>query len=111
MAGQRWAVDLGSGNYELKGYWADGTGDGQRYSYYRKSTRGHNTLTFGGWDGRPGPSGQRVDGSRMTLISQFHGSSTGGPKSAHELGIRPPGPDLGGAILQVGPRYEDAHNH
>ena len=83
MAGQRWAVDLGGDNYALKGYWDYGTKDGQRYSYYRKSTRGHNTLTFGGWDGHPGPSGQRVNGARMTMITEFRGGSTGGgPKHA-----------------------------
>ena len=53
-----WAIDLGSGSYALRGYWTKSSKDGARYSYYRKSTRGHNTLTFGGWDGHPGPSNQ-----------------------------------------------------
>jgi hypothetical protein len=39
--GQRWAVDLGSDDYELPGYFGD-----RRYSYYRISTRGHNTITL-----------------------------------------------------------------
>ena len=53
-----WAIDLGSGSYSLRGYWTKSSKDGARYSYYRKSTRGHNTLTFGGFDGHPGPSNQ-----------------------------------------------------
>ena len=53
-----WAIDLGSGSYSLHGYWTKSSKDGARYSYYRKSTRGHNTLTFGGFDGHPGPSNQ-----------------------------------------------------
>ncbi len=39
--GQRWAVDLGSDDYGLPGYF-----DTQRPTYYRCSTPGHNTLTF-----------------------------------------------------------------
>lgn len=70
MGGQRWAIDLGSGNYGLKGYWTKESKEGARYSYYRKSTRGHNTLTFGGWDGRPWPSNQLVGGPE-TMISEF----------------------------------------
>ena len=71
MGGQRWAIDLGSGNYGLKGYWDKGSKDGQRYSYYRKSTRGHNTLTFNGFDGHPGPSNQGVGAAYNTVISKF----------------------------------------
>lgn len=82
MLGQRWAIDLGSGNYALRGYWNKGSRDGERYSYYRKSTRGHNTLTFGGWDGHPGASNQLVGGKAdRTLITDFHISTNEG-KSA-----------------------------
>lgn len=42
--GERWAVDLGAESYNMPGYWTQ-TKE-QRYSYYRKSTAGHNTLTF-----------------------------------------------------------------
>jgi len=42
MRGQRWAIDLGADNYGLHGYFGKPT----RWSYYRKATRGHNTLTF-----------------------------------------------------------------
>jgi len=41
--GYRWAVDLGSDNYNLPGYFRE-----KRWTYYRLCTRGHNTLTLGG---------------------------------------------------------------
>eukprot|EP01051_Picozoa_sp_SAG22_P013044 SAG22_NODE_1418_length_4469_cov_1.911670_1_plen_1205_part_10 len=77
MGGQRWAIDLGSGNYALQGYWRKESAVGDRYSYYRKSSRGHNTLTFGGWDGDPIPSNQLVGGpgGTETLISDFNSSN------------------------------------
>jgi hypothetical protein len=40
--GQRWAIDLGPDSYGLPGYF------GQRWSYYRQGTEGHNTLTING---------------------------------------------------------------
>ncbi|MGI6082089.1 MAG: heparinase II/III domain-containing protein [Limnochordia bacterium] len=39
--GQRWAIDLGSEDYNIPGYW--GT---QRWTYYRKRAEGHNTLVI-----------------------------------------------------------------
>jgi hypothetical protein len=39
--GQRFALDLGSDKYSLPGY-----SSGQRFTYYRTQTRGHNTLSF-----------------------------------------------------------------
>ncbi|CAN0301179.1 unnamed protein product, partial [Phaeothamnion confervicola] len=41
--GQIWALDLGPDDYGLPGYFKPKE---QRYTYYRLSTRGHNTLTF-----------------------------------------------------------------
>lgn len=41
--GERWAVDLGKGNYELPGYFTS-----KRFDYYRTSTIGQNTLVFDG---------------------------------------------------------------
>jgi hypothetical protein len=41
--GHRWAVDLGADNYNLPGYFGK-----QRWSYYRLSTEGHNTITLNG---------------------------------------------------------------
>ena len=80
MGGQRWASDLGGDNYQLRGYFTQ-TLDG-RYGYYRKSTAGHNTLTFNNngadWaacDQDPGMSGI----SEITLFhhdSEGHGSTS-----------------------------------
>ncbi|HOX40401.1 MAG TPA: heparinase II/III family protein [Candidatus Brocadiia bacterium] len=39
--GQRWAVDLGSDNYNLPGYFG-----GHRWEYYRLRAEGHNTLVI-----------------------------------------------------------------
>ncbi|MFP4058781.1 MAG: heparinase II/III family protein [Candidatus Brocadiia bacterium] len=46
--GQRWALDLGSDNYNLPGYFG-----GKRWTYYRLRTEGHNTLTLGGRNQEP----------------------------------------------------------
>jgi hypothetical protein len=40
--GQRWALDLGPDDYGLPGY----NGTDKRWTYYRCSTEGHNTLTI-----------------------------------------------------------------
>ncbi len=42
--GQRWVVELGPDDYALPGYF----GTDKRWTYYRKATRGQNTLAFGG---------------------------------------------------------------
>jgi hypothetical protein len=39
--GERWAIDMGSDNYELKDYFGS-----KRGQYYRVMTRGHNTITI-----------------------------------------------------------------
>jgi hypothetical protein len=41
--GIRWAIDLGPDDYNIPGYFGR-----QRWSYYRNSTPGHNTLTVNG---------------------------------------------------------------
>jgi hypothetical protein len=41
--GQRWALDLGSDDYNLPGYFGK-----ERFTYYRLKTEGHNTLTIDG---------------------------------------------------------------
>ncbi|MFQ6133427.1 MAG: heparinase II/III family protein [Armatimonadota bacterium] len=41
--GQRWALDLGGDNYNLPGYFG-----GNRWTYYRLRTEGHNTLVLAG---------------------------------------------------------------
>ena len=79
--GQRWGMDMSSDNYQLKNYFTQSLK--YRYSYYRKSTAGHNTLTFnarphrhendgGDWEGSdqdPGMTGR-------TQITLFKGSDT-----------------------------------
>lgn len=45
--GVRWAVDLGSDNYNMPGYW-DGKEGGKRWSYYRLGSHSHNVPTIGG---------------------------------------------------------------
>ena len=41
--GERWAIDLGAGDFALPGYFGD-----QRWTYLRPATRGHNTLVVDG---------------------------------------------------------------
>jgi len=65
--GHRWTVDLGSDSYGLPHYFDKSAAAGMRYSFYRKSTRGHNTLTFNGDDDHPGWSTQ--DPYAVSVIS------------------------------------------
>ncbi len=46
--GQRWALDLGSDNYNLPSYFGS-----KRWTYYRLRTEGHNTLTIAGQNQDP----------------------------------------------------------
>ncbi len=48
LGGQRWAVDLGAESYGLPGYFGK-----QRFTYFRTSTAGHNTLTVDGHNQSP----------------------------------------------------------
>ncbi|KAL8278292.1 hypothetical protein RQP46_009324 [Phenoliferia psychrophenolica] len=48
--GQRWAGELGSGNYLADGYFNSEAQNAQRWLYYRKRTEGQNTLLMGGLD-------------------------------------------------------------
>ena len=59
--GERWALDLGSDNYNLPGYFGK-----QRSTYYRLRAEGHNTLVFN--NGDPGPD-QNLDAK--TQIVRF----------------------------------------
>ena len=72
--------DLGGDSYQLRGYFTQ-TLDG-RYGYYRKSTAGHNTLTFNNngadWaacDQDPGMSG-------ISEITLFHSDNEEGQETA-----------------------------
>jgi hypothetical protein len=46
--GQRWAGELGSGDYDSDGYFNGTHQTDQRWTYYRKKTEGQNTLVIGG---------------------------------------------------------------
>jgi len=46
--GERWALDLGSDDYNLPGYFGK-----QRWTYYRLRTEAHNTLTINGENQNP----------------------------------------------------------
>ena len=46
--GHRWALDLGSDNYNIPGYFGR-----QRWSYYRLRSEGHNTITLNGENQSP----------------------------------------------------------
>ncbi|WP_127582096.1 discoidin domain-containing protein [Paenibacillus koleovorans] len=43
--GERWALDIGNENYSLPGYWQL-SGEGTRWTYYRKGLQGHNTIVI-----------------------------------------------------------------
>lgn len=45
--GERWALDFGSDDYSLPGYWDFGQ-TGRRWHYLRLNNRGHNTLVING---------------------------------------------------------------
>ena len=80
--GIRWGMDMSADNYQLKNYFTQSLKF--RYGYYRKSTAGHNTLTFnndnidnsnrGACDQDPGMSGR-------TQITLFEGSDTSGARN------------------------------
>jgi len=59
-AGARWAVDLGSDDYNLPGYFGK-----QRWTYYRLRAEGQNTLVI-----NPGP-GPDQDPAATTRITRF----------------------------------------
>ena len=78
-SGQRWVCDLGIENYLLAGMFGSSARYshsnfsldrqwGSRYAYYRKATRGHNTLTFnerGGFD----PMDAAVSDQAVNIVS------------------------------------------
>ncbi len=64
--GVRWALDLGSDDYNLPGYWSGGR-RGRRWSYYRLRAEGHNTLVL-----NPG-KGPDQDPSARAEVIRFRG--------------------------------------
>ncbi|MBN2375491.1 MAG: heparinase II/III family protein [Sedimentisphaerales bacterium] len=58
--GVRWAIDLGSDDYNLPGYWQSGSG-GQRWSYYRLGSLSHNVVIMDGKNQQVKASGAIVE--------------------------------------------------
>lgn len=57
IGGERWAIDLGSDDYSLPGYF-DAKQSGQRWTYTRNIESSHNVVTFEKW--RQSVSGRAV---------------------------------------------------
>ena len=64
MLGRRWAVDLGSDDYNMPGYFDRGGG---RWQYYRLRAEGHNTLVI---DPGEGPAQRVGKTSKITRFSR-----------------------------------------
>ena len=79
-----------------KDYFTKSAAHGKRYSYYRKSSRGHNTLTFNGVDEQPGWCTQ--DDTAVSSITTFNCSADPHalvnltPAYARGFGPKPPMP-------------------
>ena len=72
--GVRWAVDLGTDDYNLPGYFG-----AQRWNYFRLNTRSHNTLLIGDKNQNP---------AAVCKITNFEGSGAKlgfGPSKTHRL--------------------------
>jgi hypothetical protein len=66
-AGQRWAIDLGSDDYNLPGYFGS-----ERWTYYRLRAEGHNTLVIAP-DAEPDQDTHAV--AKITRFSDAPGAS------------------------------------
>eukprot|EP01079_Euglenida_sp_SAG-EU17-18_P007186 gene7186-1284_t len=67
--GARWAIDLGSDDYGLPGYFTKESRPGARFGYYRKGTHGHNTLAFNRYPDALWTSNQQIEA--FSNISSF----------------------------------------
>lgn len=67
--GQRWAGELGNGNYLADGYFSSEGQNSARWLYYRKRTEGQNTLLLGGQN-------QDVNGVPTTAFDSTHDAQT-----------------------------------
>ncbi|MEQ7011041.1 DNRLRE domain-containing protein [Actinopolymorpha sp. B17G11] len=72
--GVRWAIELGSDDYNLPGYFTGGPG-GQRWTYYRKRAEGQNTLVINPSRG----DDQQVRGTGVIIEHKS------GPKAAYAI--------------------------
>lgn len=104
--GQRWAIDLGGDDYGLPQYFTQNLK--YRYGYYRKSTAGHNTLTFNNDhmdNSNRGACGQDPGMTGRTQITLFEGSDT---DSAPSVAARSSSPAY--AIVDLSAAYALPHN-
>lgn len=79
--GQRWAGELGSGDYLGDGYFSSEAQDSVRWLWYRKMTEGQNTLSIGGAnqnvDALPVVTwGSTGEAQASSTIMELPGSST-----------------------------------
>jgi len=99
--GVRWVSDLGADNYGLPGYFGGG-----RFQWYRKNSRGHNTLQFNNTihDSHACIAGTGDASAPATWMAAFS-------SSAPSARIFPPGPEghpLGACPLQQGQGQQQA---
>ena len=108
--GERWVSDLGADSYGLPAYFGS-----DRFTYYRKNSLGHSTLSFAnatqvttdcGGDSRPGP---KPDASSVTFLESF-GSRSGAALPApagHPLAPCAPADDEQScATIDLAPAYQ-----
>jgi hypothetical protein len=106
VGGQRWANDLGADDYQLPDYFTQ-TLD-HRYSFYRKSTAGHNTLTFNNnnvnWSACTSACDQDNEMTGITEITLFE-HSNGGKGSADGTATVPKSSSPAYAIVDLTAAY------
>ena len=101
--GQRFVEDLGADNYALPGYFG-----AQRFSYYRKGSRGHNVLSFSGapHDSAHCAAGQaNATATFLTAFASDSGRAFPAPPG-HALGACALAPgEAACAALDLGPAF------
>ncbi len=76
----RWAIDLGPDDYNIPGYFG-----GQRWTYYRNKTEGHNTLVVNGQNQSP------------TAVAEVRRFATAGDTAGAVIDLSDAYPDVGRA--------------
>ncbi len=112
MGGRRFVSDMGSDNYDLPDYWTQ-TRTG-RYRWYRKSTPGHNTLTFDNDGINHGACSQDPSSAGVTGIELFRHNavpknSSAGPLDYAIVDLTAAYADLGAARVSRGFAYTKGH--
>jgi hypothetical protein len=103
-------MDLGADNYALEEYFSS-----RRFSYYRKNTRGHNTLMFGGRLQATGdcggytPGGHAAPSTSATFLATFSslsGSAAPAPAGHALLPCALAAGEQACASVDLSPAYE-----